>query len=53
VAYQVYNLNGQLILKGSTGIAGKQLDLTAVADGLYFVKFAVGDQTLTLKLVKQ
>jgi len=53
VAYQVYNLNGQLILKGATGIAENQLDLTAVANGLYFVKFAVGDQMLTRKLVKQ
>jgi hypothetical protein len=51
--FQVYNLNGQVILNGSTRAAGDQLDLTGVADGLYFVKIAVGEETITRKLIKQ
>ncbi len=51
--YQVYNLNGQLMLTGTTGAATDQLDLSGVASGLYFVKINVGEQTITRKLVKQ
>lgn len=52
-SYQVFNLNGQLILSGASGISGSQLDLSAAAKGLYFIKIFVGDQTITQKLVKQ
>jgi hypothetical protein len=51
--FQVYNLNGQVILTGSTGVGGDQLNLTGVAEGLYFVKIAIGEETITLKLIKQ
>ncbi|WP_194850960.1 T9SS type A sorting domain-containing protein [Nonlabens antarcticus] len=51
--YQVYNLNGQLMINGSTSVTSDQLDLTPVATGLYFIKITAGNQTITRKLVKQ
>ncbi|BAO54373.1 T9SS type A sorting domain-containing protein [Nonlabens marinus] len=52
-SYQVFNLNGQMILSGATGISGNQLNISDAAAGLYFVKISVGEQTITRKLVKQ
>jgi hypothetical protein len=51
--YQVFNLNGQLILQGSTSLSNNEVDITTAADGLYFVKINAGAQSTTAKIVKQ
>lgn len=52
-SYQVFNLNGQLILESASGVTGNQLDLSNAANGLYFVRITAGDQTVTKKIIKQ
>jgi len=53
ISYQIFNLNGQLINESTSDLSASQLDLTAAANGLYFVKITAGDQTVTRKVIKQ
>ncbi len=53
VSYEVYNLNGQLIIPSIDGTTSNQVDLTNAADGMYFVKIITPSQIVTRKVIKQ
>ncbi|PRP67334.1 T9SS type A sorting domain-containing protein [Nonlabens agnitus] len=53
VAYQVFNLNGQLIVESAAGLSNNTLDLSSAANGLYFIKLTANGQTVTKKIIKQ
>ncbi|KQC31944.1 lysyl endopeptidase precursor [Nonlabens sp. YIK11] len=53
VAYQVFNLNGQLIVESAAGISNNTLDLSNAGNGLYFIKLTANGQTVTKKIIKQ
>lgn len=54
VGISIYSLRGELIetfVQESTGQFKHQIDLSAYADGLYFVRFVINDQVITKKLL--
>lgn len=50
---QVYNLLGQQVMSKSLNATEAQLDLSALAKGAYVVKVAAGDQTKSIKVIKE
>jgi hypothetical protein len=52
-AYTVYNLAGQVIQQGTFAGLTNQLDITAVVNGVYFLKVNSGTASATTKLVKE
>ena len=53
----VYNMNGQLIrersFKGVTGEFSTRLDLSEYPEGLYHLRFVIGDRVIHRKIIKE
>jgi photosystem II stability/assembly factor-like uncharacterized protein len=52
-AVQIYNVSGQLLLEEKSHNGISQIDMAALADGIYFVKTYAGRQVQTHKVTKQ
>jgi hypothetical protein len=50
----VYNENGQLVnsFQSAKGLLPAQLDLSSLADGIYFITISTGSQFFASRLVK-
>lgn len=49
----VYNVMGQSVLNKQLNTTNSQIDMTSLSAGYYFVKVASGNETATIKVVKQ
>ncbi len=49
--YQIYNLQGKLMMNGKTNMSSEQLDLRELSSGLYLLKVNVGSSSKTQKLI--
>jgi hypothetical protein len=53
VKYEIYSLNGKLITSGNLSNGNSQINLNAVADGLYLMKLSSNNTQITKKLIKK
>jgi len=54
VNYSIFDLNGKVFQEKSLGVINSsemELDFTGLTTGLYLIRFSVGDQTITRKVV--
>jgi hypothetical protein len=50
---QDYNINGQLLLEQKSAAGISQIDMSGLANGIYFVKTYANQQTETHKVIKR